>query len=295
MKKSNKKRSLAVGAAVLASAMMIGGSFAYLTDGEQTTNTFTVGDVQIDLEEKAWDALDAAEKKLLVANHELALDPVIKNTGKNDAIGFLDVSTPVRMIAVANQDGTIAYEADGVTPAKAMTKLVYFKQDTDAAGTHATNFDTAPWVDMSATHGYYADAAGAVVTADAVQAALEADPTSEDYSYHYVFGYNEAIAVDASTNALFDKVQLVNVLEDQVAVDVAEDIVVKAYGIQASDIYEADQDIDLAAGATVSDENLGKIFDIFVNQRKAEGKDHTSIVTPEADTNNAEDLAGNAI
>ena len=48
-KKMNKKVITMCATGVLLGALAIGGTFAYLTDNETTTNNFTVGHVQIDL------------------------------------------------------------------------------------------------------------------------------------------------------------------------------------------------------------------------------------------------------
>lgn len=39
----------------LVAALGVGGTMAYLTDSEQTTNTFTIGKVKIDVQEPGWD------------------------------------------------------------------------------------------------------------------------------------------------------------------------------------------------------------------------------------------------
>lgn len=74
----NKKKVLTTGAACgLIAAMAIGGTMAYLTDSEQTSNTFTVGKVKIDLEETRWDTTDnnnndvPDQAETMVPNQEL--------------------------------------------------------------------------------------------------------------------------------------------------------------------------------------------------------------------------------
>lgn len=42
----------------LVAALGVGGTMAYLTDSEQTTNTFTIGKVKIDVQEPGWDTTD---------------------------------------------------------------------------------------------------------------------------------------------------------------------------------------------------------------------------------------------
>lgn len=110
-----KKKTLktAVACASLAGLLAIGGISAYFTDGDTATNTFTVGKVQIDLQEPHWDP-DLA--KDITPLQELKKDPQIKNDGINDAYVFLQVVVPYANVTVAQQDGTKA-------PAKADTEL----------------------------------------------------------------------------------------------------------------------------------------------------------------------------
>ena len=48
---------------------------AYLTDSETATNTFTIGQVKIDLEEPEYAKLTETQKKDLVPNQIVAKDP----------------------------------------------------------------------------------------------------------------------------------------------------------------------------------------------------------------------------
>lgn len=63
---------MSAAACAMVGAMAIGGTMAYLTDNEGATNTFTVGKVQVDLEEPGW---DPEEGKDIVPNEEVAKNP----------------------------------------------------------------------------------------------------------------------------------------------------------------------------------------------------------------------------
>lgn len=79
-KKKYNSLSKLVGLCLVA-ALSVGVTYAYLTDKQQVTNTLTVGDVKVSIEEPEWSKPDA--------NHEIApgitipKDPKITNTGKN--------------------------------------------------------------------------------------------------------------------------------------------------------------------------------------------------------------------
>lgn len=106
MRKSKKQMVMAAAACAMMGVMVIGGTMAYLTDSETATNTFTIGQVKIDLEEPEYAKLTDTQKKNLVPNQIVAKDPQVENTGVNDAIVFLKVEMPKKDVIVAEKDGT---------------------------------------------------------------------------------------------------------------------------------------------------------------------------------------------
>lgn len=73
--------------AALAVVAIAGTSLAYFTDKDAKTNTFTLGNVDIELNEENWAAPTAA-----VPDVEYAKDPVVTNIGENDAWIRVDVT-----------------------------------------------------------------------------------------------------------------------------------------------------------------------------------------------------------
>lgn len=74
-------------AAALACVAIAGASLAYFTDKDEKTNTFTLGNVDIELNEPNWAAPDAAAPGV-----KYDKDPTVKNIGKNDAWIRVDVT-----------------------------------------------------------------------------------------------------------------------------------------------------------------------------------------------------------
>ena len=105
MKKSKKKLALAIAACTLSLTLAFGGTLAYMTDTEGTTNTVTVGRVHIELEEPGYPGNDSDEVKNIIPNQEIVKDPQIENTGNNDALVFLRVEIPQEMFT-DEDDGT---------------------------------------------------------------------------------------------------------------------------------------------------------------------------------------------
>lgn len=101
----NGKTAARIGAIVLAGALTVGGSIAYLTDTGRTTNKFTVGKVEVQLDEPNWKEPD---NQKLEAGQTFAKDPTVTNTGVNDAYVYLEVQVPMADVITANADGTRA-------------------------------------------------------------------------------------------------------------------------------------------------------------------------------------------
>ena len=99
MSRNMKKAALLLGVLCLAS---IGGVSAYLTDYDKADNQFTVGKVEIELQEPEWDPEEHTKIEL---GKEIPKDPQIINTGVNDAFVYLEVSVPMADVIAADQDG----------------------------------------------------------------------------------------------------------------------------------------------------------------------------------------------
>lgn len=79
-----KKKVLAIVLCVAMLAIAIaGGTLAYFTDNDAKTNTFTVGNVSIVLNEPKWDETGAAEAFHVYPGEPLAKDPTVTNDGAN--------------------------------------------------------------------------------------------------------------------------------------------------------------------------------------------------------------------
>ena len=79
----------------------------------------------------------------------------------------------------------------------------------------------------------------------------------------YVYGYKKTLGKDATTDKLFQKVQMKNAVESDLSGNV-EDIVVTACAIQATDI----PDVNLTPGSdgNLSKDVLDQVYTIFLNQ-----------------------------
>ena len=102
-----KKLTLVVTCVVLVAAMVIGGTLAYFTDTDDAKNTFTVGNVKIELieQQKGEKGLEAfKQNKTLVpgkSNDGNAVSKIatVKNTGNNDAWVWAELRIPKYLVS----------------------------------------------------------------------------------------------------------------------------------------------------------------------------------------------------
>lgn len=197
-----KKNKTFLAAIVLLLLFVVGGAVAYFTDTDTKTNTFTIGNVDIDLEETAWDALtddndndipDDAED--MMPGESVTKDPVIRNLStKNPAYVFAKVEVPCTTI---------------VAPATTSEELFTYTINTGWA--ELTSAQVACTSGGTATHVYYYGS-GNTLTALA-KAADASTPTP-------------------TSTAVFSSVTLLSTLKGNEGLTGNKNIVVTGYGIQ---------------------------------------------------------------
>lgn len=298
----NKKKAAAtITACGLIAAMMVGGTLAYLTDNETHTNSVQVsGNVRVDLVEPNWPEEDTDgngvpdEAEDVVPNQEISKDPKLINTGENPIFGFIRLTVPVKDVtkvgdngAILNRDGT---ENNGQSVAHAPQDLFYFKDAEDDESLHVNNFDPG-WIRLASREEKNTETtdAGLLTASQEVGQAV------------YVFGWKNVIPANGTaTEPLFDKIQLKNIIENEVATSQIQNIKVEAFAIQADNILDSNGDY-VPTDAALNQTQLSEIYDIFVNQNgeidnkgnmiwsKWQDAEHGQ-VGKEADINNERDL-----
>ncbi len=105
-----KKKILAISLTVsLIAIAALGATLAYFTDTENVTNTFTVGNVKIELTEPNWLSSGATEGETIYPGEALKKDPTVKNVGANPCVVRLQVTMP------EDFEDLISIETDYVT------------------------------------------------------------------------------------------------------------------------------------------------------------------------------------
>ncbi len=179
---------------ILAATAVIGGTLAYFTDGtEEVKNTFSVGNVTIDLDEADVDLygdveLDEEEKPLarvtaneykLIPGHKYTKDPVI-HVAQSSEPCWLFVKV-VNEITAIEADTTIAAQmaTNGWTAVKGETGVYAYKETVDARTekkdiTVFENFTVKTDADVSDYNGKTITVMGYAVQADGFNSAAAA-------------------------------------------------------------------------------------------------------------------------
>ena len=106
-----KKKILALAlVVVLAVTAVTGATLAYFTDTDEATNTFTVGNVSIELTEPNWNVSGSEDAPEVYPGEALAKDPTVKNDGANPCF----VRIKVEGLDCLGDAGMITYKTDYV-------------------------------------------------------------------------------------------------------------------------------------------------------------------------------------
>ena len=97
----------------LVAIAVVGASLAYFTDTESAENTFTVGNVKIELTEPKWDEVGSKDAETVYAGEPLAKDPTVENIGNNPCF----VRIKVENLNQFGTKGDITYRTNYVTGA----------------------------------------------------------------------------------------------------------------------------------------------------------------------------------
>ena len=196
------KRKVITAAVVLALVLSIGGVLAYFSDVDTKTNTFTVGEVSIVVNEDDWDS-SLAES--ILPNQILDKNPEIENDGENAAYVFMKVSIPTATVVVENDNGGPA------SPTSSSQALFELYNSTPAAGVNS---------------GWQ----------------LVSGPTTVGSNVEYVYSYSSggtmtSLASGATTSTpLFSKIKFANVQENWGVEGTSYNVEVTGYAIQTANL-----------------------------------------------------------
>lgn len=197
MKKSNKIKATVISLTLVA-CLAVAGVSAYFTDAGDLTNTFTIGEVKLELTEPNYPGNNSDDVKNITPGAEIEKDPIISNIGKNGEYVFLTVTVPyAEDLVVANPDGT--------------------KRDADQTQLFSYTVNDG-WKQV-----------GQVIknTADKTNTYIYAYGTESELT---------ALEAGKNTPALFNSVTFVNAVEGQNLENSTQSIEISAYAIQADNM-----------------------------------------------------------
>ena len=252
-----KKRKTIILGSVIASIVIIaltyGLTYAYLIDRDDKDNIITVGNVNLGIVETGYE-----DSQPVVAHQIISKAPKVKNTGNTNEYVFLTVRVPKRNVTLLDTDGKKKYTDNN---GKKIVEI--FNIQTTAEGVAITG-DTD--VDFHYNGGKDADANANPAVEYAEGWILLSSKTTETGYDEYTFGYNKLLAPNASTHALFDKVQLKSFIDQEVTGEnTTTKIDIQAYGIQTRNLGITDNWTNNKEQLTT--DNLNAIFTIIKNKK----------------------------
>lgn len=222
------RKKLIFTAIILALVLLIGGILAYFTDVQTKTNSFTMGNVDIEVDEGNFPD-NGIEN--VTPGIEYEKSPKIINKGTTPVYAFVKVSIPYRNISV---DGGDASDTE-------LFELLHITDATEGTTAVGTN---AGWTLVNVAEE------GAT---DPVTSVKDTTAQTVTYVYAYVDAQGKLKAlngkegtVEDETNTLFDKIRFIDVSESTPTGSQIQgqtfNVTVSGYGIQTSELGLSETD-----------------------------------------------------
>jgi predicted ribosomally synthesized peptide with SipW-like signal peptide len=177
-----RKALTLVTALALTAALAVGGTLAYLTDTKTVTNTFTVGDVTITLEETEVDVYGDAltgddagktsegNEYKLIPGHAYTKDPIVTvEADSEDCYVFVKIENGIADIEDSNNTIASQVTTNGWTALTDVEGVYYKTVDASEEDQELTVFETFK-IDSNANLSGYNNGATIGITAYAIQA-----------------------------------------------------------------------------------------------------------------------------
>lgn len=267
--KKNNAKKIAVIASICALAV-IGSVAAFLTSTDIAYNMFTVGKVDLDIEEN----FDEDEK--LAAGQIITKQPWVKNTGTVKELFFVEVSVPCMNATFLTSDGQ-RITPDGVTVTAAddylQTQEIY---NLLANGTPSKGFIAEPVTTSGITKNWEfsynantgTSAGWVYLTQTETQKTYTKVQGMQDGIYDtYLLGYSAWVSPNKTTIPIFDKLQLRSIIDADIDSGKIGQVQINAYTIQADDLNITGLTGNGTASAPYTQSDLNSIYAIITNKQ----------------------------
>ena len=224
---------------------------SYLIDVSSADNIITIGNVDLEIHEDGYE-----DSQLVVPGKKIDKAPSIKNTGTKDEYVFIKLSVPKAEVTLLYEEdvevnGTVEHSQGTKIDEKAVKELFKIIAENEDKKNNITE-NSPPDIVISYNKGNTVSP-----TKTDGWLYLEKDFTGTDFDDYY-FGYNKKLVVGASTETLFDKVQLKSFIEAES--EGGKQIKITAFGIQADNLG-----IDGLGEDFLNDGQIRTIYDIVKN------------------------------
>lgn len=270
MEQSRLKRLACIGS--LSVLALIGATAAFLTSTDAADNWFTVGKVDLDIEE------NFDENRTLSAGQIINKQPWVRNTGTVNELFFVEVYVPCMEATFLDTGGQRLLpegkSAETATAADYLQTCEVF--NLLAEGTPAKDYILAPALNTGGeiTKNWefsYNRSTGAapgwVFLADEGEQQVRRVQGMADGTYHkYLLGYSAWVAPDAVTIPLFDQLQLRSIIDADVERGTVGQVQLNAYAIQADELKLTGLTGN-GSTAQYTKADLEKIYQIVANKQ----------------------------
>jgi hypothetical protein len=270
MEKSRKRR-IALTASLCAIAV-IGTAAAFLTSSDLAENNFTIGEVDIDIEE------DFDENKTLAAGEIIDKEPWVKNTGTVNELIFVEVSVPCMDATFLTSDG------QRIDPTGSASGAESYRQVEEifnliAAGGPAKEYIIQPeqlasGVTKNWELSYNAstpDSPGWVYLRQTESKAEKSGIQGiQNGTYDtYLLGYSAWVAPGDRTVPIFDDLQLRSIIDSDIAGRTIGQVQINAYAVQADALEISGLTGEGTADVPYVKSDLESIYNIIDNKNTA--------------------------
>ena len=230
----------------LSATAVIGGTLAYFTDTDEATNTFTMGNVQIDLEE-TFDAQNAVLRPGSQSTNKIEKKVWIENTGSENAYVWYEWYIPTALDSIDGSTGTnniVHVNSSGRTWDTYRENSKYWAEGQTEALPLAQTWDHDPEVELgiTGTEGYIRQETINGIKYNVYLALYHGELAKDEVTS---VGMTQ-VYLDSKVDSAVDKDGNVyyTINGNKIEYDFTKgiDIIVKAYGIQAAgfaDVYAA--------------------------------------------------------
>ncbi|MCR4646068.1 MAG: SipW-dependent-type signal peptide-containing protein [Oscillospiraceae bacterium] len=250
----------------LAALAVIGGTAAFLTSSDMAANQFTVGKVDLKIEEKFDD------EKTLAAGEKIQKQPWVKNTGTVDQLFFVELYVPCMEVTFLDTNGQ-RIAPEGTTPQNAaeyrqMGEIFDLIAEGDPEKAYLTSPDASLLqnYELSYNTGTASDAGWIYLEQTQTAVTFQSKSGFQDGTYNaYLFGYSGTVGAGHKTIPLFDELRLRSFIDAEADPEALSQVSVVAYTLQADEL-----DVSGLTGngktALYTNDDLRKIFTICHNK-----------------------------